>query len=105
MTGRQQAVPPVFGRRLQREREFRHWSLREVAGKAGLNASTIMRIEAGSDASLSSAVILARLYGLSMDALLAESSCEVCDGMPPAGFICAACGAGNRGIAATKRGA
>lgn len=99
VTARQQSVPPVFGRRLQRERSARQWTLREAAGKCGLNASTIMRVEAGSDAEFSSAIILARLYGRSMDALLAASACETCDGMPPEGFICAACGAGRQDAA------
>jgi transcriptional regulator with XRE-family HTH domain len=103
MTERQQSVPAVFGRRLQREREARRWSLREVAEKAGLNASTVMRIEAGNDASFSSAITLTRLYGLSLDALLAESACEVCDGMPPDGFACLSCGAGKRENATTRK--
>ena len=102
MTARQQAVPATFGRRLHREREARQWTLREVAGKCGLSASTIMRIEAGSDAGLSSAIILARLYGRSMDALLAGSACETCDGMPPTGFSCLSCGAGSREDAARE---
>ena len=100
MTARQQSVPPVFGRRLQREREARHWSLRDAAGRCGMNQTTIMRAERGADIALSSAIILAALYGVTMDGLLAESACVVCDGMPPHGFICATCGAGK--IAATE---
>jgi transcriptional regulator with XRE-family HTH domain len=101
MSARQQSVPPAFGQRLRRAREARQWSLREAGGKCGLNASTIMRVEAGRDTEFSSAIILPRLYGLSMDALLAESSCDVCDGMPPDGFACLSCGAGNAKNAAT----
>ena len=88
----QQTVPSVFGRRLQREREARHWSLREAGRECGLSASTVMRAEVGEDMALSNAVALARAYGVSMDALLAEPECATCDGMPPAGFICAECG-------------
>ena len=95
MSGRQHSVPPVFGRRLQRERENRHWTMRDVSKKSGLWPSTIMRAEKGSDVSLSNAVALAALYGTSLDALLAEMVCETCDGMPPAGFICSACGRGG----------
>jgi len=91
MTSRQQPVPAVFGRRLQREREARHWSMRDAGGKCGLSASTVMRAERGDDPVLSTAISLAALYGVSLDALLAEASCAVCDGMPPAGFICSAC--------------
>jgi len=104
VTARQQAVPPAFGRRLRREREALDWSLREAGGKCGLNAATIMRIEGGNDAGLSSAIILARLYGLSLDALLAGSACETCDGIPPAGFACLSCGAGSQGAAREKAG-
>ena len=103
MTERQQSVPPVFGRRLQREREARHWSLREAGEKCGVNASTLMRIEKGTaDPAFSNAIALAALYGLSMDALLAGSACGQCDGMPPAGFICAVCGVMAPKVAATR---
>lgn len=105
VTGRQQSVPPRFGRRLQREREARHWSLREAAEKAGVAAATIMRAEQGRDVALSNAIAFAAAYGVSMDALLAGSACEVCDGMPPDGFACLSCGAGNRESAATTEGA
>ena len=95
MTARQQSVPERFGRRLQREREARHWSLREAGEKCGMSASTILRAEAGADMALSNAVRLAAVYGVSMDVLLAEPACKTCDGIPPAGFICSACGAGG----------
>ena len=95
MTARQHAIPAAFGRRLQRERENRHWSMRETSEKCGLWPSTIMRAEKGSDVALSSAITLAALYEVSMDALLAEAGCETCDGMPPAGFICRECGRGG----------
>jgi hypothetical protein len=54
-----------------------------------------MRAEAGQDMALSNAVRLAAVYGVSMDVLLAEPACGTCDGAPPAGFICSACGAGG----------
>ena len=92
MSARQHAVPAAFGRRLQRERENRRWTMRDVSEKCGLWPSTVMRAEKGSDVGLSSAVALAALYGVSLDALLAESVCEVCDGMPPARMTCTACG-------------
>ena len=103
MTARQHSIPAAFGRRLQREREARHWSLREAAGKCGFAAaSTIMRAEQGSDVALSSAIALAALYGVSLDALLAGSACEVCDGMPPAGFACLSCSAPGDGKTAAR---
>ena len=105
MTERQQSIPPAFGRRLQREREARHWSLRDAAKKCGFAAaSTIMRAERGSDVALSSAIALAAMYGVSLDALLAESSCGQCDGIPPSGFICGACGTEAKNAATTRRG-
>ena len=103
MTARQKSIPPVFGRRIQRLREARHWSLRDAAEKCGFAAaSTIMRAEQGSDVALSSAIAIAAMYGVPLSVLLAESACETCDGMPPDGFICAACGAGGTSAATTN---
>jgi transcriptional regulator with XRE-family HTH domain len=94
MTARQQSVPPWFGKRIQRERERRGWSVRELARKSGVAASTPLRIEAGQDSSLSSAIAVSSALGLSLDVLLAEPGCGVCDGSPPGGFICSECGRG-----------
>jgi transcriptional regulator with XRE-family HTH domain len=102
MTARQFSVPPVFGRRLQRERESRHWSLREAGKESGLSASTVMRAEAGTDMALSGAIRLAQVYGVGLDALLAEAECGTCDGTPPSGFICSECGRGNVKDATTR---
>ncbi len=57
-----------------------------------MNASTILHIEQGRDMALSSAISLIAALGLGLDWLLSEPECEVCDGMPPAGFICGRCG-------------
>jgi transcriptional regulator with XRE-family HTH domain len=91
MTDSRHSLPSAFGRRLQRERESRRWTLREAGEKCGMTASTIMRAEHGGDMALSNAAALAAVYGVSLDALLAEAPCAVCDGLPPAGFICSAC--------------
>ena len=92
MTARQQTIPERFGRRIRRERERRGWSMRDLAGKSGLNATTVLRVEQGRDMALSSAVAVAAALELGMDWLLAETHCGTCDGTPPAGFICSECG-------------
>jgi transcriptional regulator with XRE-family HTH domain len=90
-------VPEVFGRRIQRERQRRAWNLRELGDKAGgVSANTILRVEDGQNLTLGVAVALAKALGVSLDSLLAEVECETCDGMPPAGFICAECGRGAK---------
>jgi transcriptional regulator with XRE-family HTH domain len=104
MTARQFSVPPVFGRRLQRERSRRGWSMRDLAARCGegFSQNTVKRAEDGSDLHLSHAIALATALGTSLDALLAESPCGTCDGMPPTGFICSECGRGNVKDAATR---
>ena len=95
---RRHKAPPWFGERLQRERENRGWTLRDMAGKSGVAASTPLRAEAGHDISLGTAIAFSSALGLSLDELLAEPECGLCDGKPPEGFICGECGR-----AATKR--
>lgn len=95
MTQRQNDVPPQLGKRLMRERERRGWSMRDAAAKCGVSAATVCRIEQGNDGALSSVIALSSLLGLSLDALLAATPCPVCDGTPPAGFICGECRRGE----------
>jgi transcriptional regulator with XRE-family HTH domain len=92
VTGSRHDVPAVFGRRLRSERESRGLTLRQFGTKAGVNATTVLRAEHGSDVALSIAVALAEALGLPLAALLAELKCARCGEMPPAGFICSACG-------------
>jgi transcriptional regulator with XRE-family HTH domain len=91
VTARQQEVPAIFGQRIQSERERNGWSMRDLSTKAGVSQSTIFRIEKGHDAALSSAIAIAAVLRLSLDALLAEPACAQCNDSPPAGFICATC--------------
>lgn len=83
---------PVFARRLRAERESQGLSLRQLGGRAGVNATTVLRAEHCSDPSLGIAVALAGALGLPLAALLAEPECARCGGTPPAGFICGSCG-------------
>ena len=94
MTARQHGVPAAFGRRLRQERERRNWTLRQFGTAAGVNATTVLRAEQGHDVALSIAAALAAGLGLPLSALLAEMECARCDGAPPAGFVCLACGRG-----------
>ena len=84
-------IPPWFGHRLKRERERRSWTLRDVSGKSGVATATVLRMENGNDASLSTVVAVTSALGLSIDALTAETECAACDGAPPEGFICSEC--------------
>lgn len=92
MTARQQKVPAIFGRRVRAERESRGWTLRELAARCGVNATTVLRAEQGHDVTLSIATALAAGLGLPLSALLAELGCARCNGRPHAGCICTACG-------------
>ena len=95
MTARSNSVPAVFGQRIKRERERRDWGMRELAGKARVSYSTIQRLEKGRDVALSGALAVTAALGLSLAEVFAETVCVQCDGKPPAGFICAACGRGG----------
>ena len=95
MTARRQTPPAVFGHRLRQERECRNWTLRQFGTAAGVNATTVLRAEQGHDVALSIAVALAAALGLPLAALLAELECARCDGAPPSGFVCLACGRGG----------
>jgi transcriptional regulator with XRE-family HTH domain len=92
MTARQQKVPAVFGRRVRAERERQGWTLRLLAARCRVNATTVLRAEQGHDVTLRIATALAAGLGLPLSILLAEPECAQCDGKPPAGFICSACG-------------
>jgi transcriptional regulator with XRE-family HTH domain len=94
MTARQQSVPAWFGERVRRERENLGLSIRQLAVKCGIANSTVSRAEEGHDLALSSALALAAVLDRPLAALLAEPSCPVCDGTPPAGFACTSCGTG-----------
>ena len=95
MTERQQVVPAWVGRRIIREREKRKLSMRQLAAKAGVSASTVMRAELGCDIALSTAFARASVLDTSAGALLAEPVCATCDGIPPEGFTCNDCGRGD----------
>jgi transcriptional regulator with XRE-family HTH domain len=82
----------VFAARILRERQARGWSLRDFAAKAGISASTINRAERGTGVWMSCAASIADALGIPLALLVTESPCPVCDGTPPAGFTCNACG-------------
>jgi transcriptional regulator with XRE-family HTH domain len=86
-------IPPVYGQRLRRARRAKGWSIRELTVKSGLAHSTIVRAEQGQDPTLATFLALAAALEVPPAAMLADPSCGLCDGMPPAGFICSECGA------------
>ena len=88
------ASPAVFGARIHRERIRQGLTFTQLAAKAGLQGTTTLkRIEiAEGQPGLFRAAAVAAVLGLSLDALLAPADCPVCDGLPPAGFTCQACG-------------
>jgi transcriptional regulator with XRE-family HTH domain len=86
-------VVRVFGARILRERNARSWSLRELAGKCeDVSINTISRAENGQGTWLRHAADIAGGLGVRLPLLVAESDCAGCDGMPPDGFTCNACG-------------
>ena len=92
MTG--QTPAEIFGARILRERKRRGWSTRDLQAKAGISTpSLVNRMERGiGEPGLFRAARVAAAFGIPLDDLLAESFCHACDGVPPAGFTCQACG-------------
>ena len=84
-------IPPVYGLRIQRERRRKGLSIRELSESSGMATSTIQRAEQGQDAALSTFLAIAGALVIPASVLLADPACWLCDGMPPAGFICSEC--------------
>ena len=91
MTRTTPKIPPVYGLCIQRERRLQGLSVRELSEKSGMATSTVQRVEDGQDGSLSTWLAIAGALAIPASVLLADPSCGVCDGMPPAGFICSEC--------------
>lgn len=92
MTG--QTPAEILGARVLRERKRRGWSTRDLQHKAGISSpSLINRMERGiGKPGLFQAAQVAAAFGIPLDDLIAETFCQQCDGAPPAGFTCQACG-------------
>ena len=84
-------IPPVYGLRIQRERRRKGLSVRELSESSGMATSTVQRAEQGQDATLSTFLAIAGALVIPASVLLADPACGLCDGMPPAGFICSEC--------------
>lgn len=84
----------LFGERIRRERIAHGWSQRELAEKAGLKPDAPRKYErALNEPGVTSALAIADALGLQLDAMLAPpGGCTDCQGKPPAGFRCLACG-------------
>ena len=83
----------VFGKRIARERKALGWSCAALARKAGVSGKNLSGYERGvNEPGVFRAAALAAALGVSLDALVAPSPCEACDGMPPARMTCTACG-------------
>lgn len=87
-------VNRLFADRVKRKRTERGWSIRQLATKAGISGSTASRVEHGTETWLSVAAQIAEALGVPLAELVAKPVCGQCDGSPPAGFICSACGRG-----------
>lgn len=85
-------VPPWLGGRIKRLRTGRGWSLRDLDRACGLSSSSLSKIEAGNDFTVSSAMVIAEAFGIPLTELLASPACDRCDGKPSAGFMCTDCG-------------
>jgi hypothetical protein len=77
----------------RRLRMQRGWSLRDVAVRAGLNASQISRAENGKRRPLAPAV-QAGIF--EVDVSEVTRPCPHCGYAPPAGYMCLTCGQGSR---------
>ncbi len=86
------AVTRIFAFRVKRYRAERGWTGRELARKCELSPSTIIRIEQGHATFLGYAAVIAGALGVPLTAMLEPIECSRCDGSPPAGFTCRACG-------------
>ena len=84
-------ILPVYGRRIQRERHRKGWTLRQLVKASGMSTSTVARLESGQDASLSTFLAVAAALEVPASVLLADPSCWLCDGSPPPGMICSEC--------------
>lgn len=86
-------------RNIQRLREQRHWSYREVEERLAevgrvIPTLSLGAIEAGErHADIDDLVALAAVFDLSVEELLQPpASCGTCQGAPPRGFMCTECG-------------
>lgn len=95
----------IVGANVHALRTARCWSLRhlarqtETAGKP-IGFATIGRIERARDPQeaavaviVDDLVALAAVFGIRPEQLLTAPNCPACMDMPPAGFVCRACGA------------
>jgi transcriptional regulator with XRE-family HTH domain len=89
--GTPDAVTVAFGQRVRSLRLELGWPMRRAGELAGLNSSTLCKIEAGADTTLSAAGRIAGVFGMPLAVLLSPDSCSRCHGAPPRGYICGLC--------------
>lgn len=92
------ALTDLFKRRTERARKEQGLTIAGLAAKAGFSHHRLVSLYRHPGCTLDNAVALASALGLSLDALVAPSSCDVCDGLPPAGFTCQKCGTHGPGV-------
>ena len=95
MTGRQgdvTGVCAVFGQRVRAARTGRDWTLRELAAEAGVDHTTLSKIENGRGTRFAIAGRIAAAFGVPLAALLPAVACGHCLDAPPRGFTCQECG-------------
>jgi transcriptional regulator with XRE-family HTH domain len=101
-------VSDRVARRVRALRQQRGWSVRQLADECAkhdapqLTVASLGNIERGQDAdakrrarevTVDELYALAAVFGVAPDALAGpDGQCEVCDGSPPAGFMCLSCG-------------
>ena len=83
---------PAFSLRIVQQREAAGRSLRELARKAGIAPTTVMRAEQGNSISLPNALKIADALGVPIGDLLVPVRCAACMDRPPQGFTCNGCG-------------
>ena len=78
---------------MKRLRLMRGWSLRQVAERAGINASQISRAENGKRKPLTM-YQQAGIFGVPVEQVLIP--CPHCGYAPPPGYMCLTCGQGSQ---------
>ena len=86
-----QPVPTLYGVRLRRARIRLGLNPNQVAERTGVARTTVVHVEDGRDAALSTVLAFAGAVDLPVHVLFRAPECWQCDGSPPAGFICSEC--------------
>jgi transcriptional regulator with XRE-family HTH domain len=66
--------------RIRAEREARGWRVEDLASKAGVSFSSVIRLESGANTSMGIALKVATAFGLTLNDLFPAANCLVARG-------------------------